>query len=357
MTRIIETVTLTETVGAEVRGVDVDRLLHDEDLPRGRTTRWRPTACSSSAISTSTTPPRWRSAIGSVGPRSSARANTPRSSSSPSTRRRTVGPYLRSTFDWHIDGLTDDVPIMATILTATVWRTPAARREFASTYAAYDDLTHEERDRFGSIRVVHTIEASQRRLVADPTRRAGGDVAGPAGEGAAAHLATTATAGARSSSGRPPITSWGWSPTRVRPSSATSSPGRPRRTGSTVYGRAGDLVIWDNRGVLHRACPTTRARPARCTGPRSTETRRSSRVAAESHGRGSSDEVGLVDHARRLAAADADEDALVQPVEVGAAVSIWVEVRKVYSLASTSSPRPRRARTSALPWRTPRDWT
>ena len=41
----------------------------------------------------------------------------------------------------------------------------------------------------------------------------------------------------------------------------------------------------------------------------------------------------------------------------GAAVSIWVEVRKVYSLASTSSPWARRASTSALPWRTPRDWT
>ena len=31
----------------------------------------------------------------------------------------------------------------------------------------------------------------------------------------------------------------------------------------------------------------------------------------------SSDEVGLVDHAGGLAAADADEDALVQPVELG----------------------------------------
>src|SRR5882762_8957508 len=39
------------------------------------------------------------------------------------------------------------------------------------------------------------------------------------------------------------------------------------------------------------------------------------------------------------------------------AVSICVEVRKVYSLASTSSPRPRRSRTSGLPWRTPRDCT
>jgi alpha-ketoglutarate-dependent taurine dioxygenase len=33
MTATVETVKLTETVAAEVRGVDVDRLLHDEDLP------------------------------------------------------------------------------------------------------------------------------------------------------------------------------------------------------------------------------------------------------------------------------------------------------------------------------------
>src|SRR5690242_8434094 len=39
---------------------------------------------------------------------------------------------------------------------------------------------------------------------------------------------------------------------------------------------------------------------------------------------------------------------------VGAAVSIWVAARKVYSAGSTSSPRPRRARTAAGPWRTPR---
>ena len=32
MTLTIETVKLSETVGAEVRGVDVDRLLGDEDL-------------------------------------------------------------------------------------------------------------------------------------------------------------------------------------------------------------------------------------------------------------------------------------------------------------------------------------
>jgi hypothetical protein len=38
----VETVKLTETVGAEVRAVDVDRLLHDEDLPAWphRRRRW-----------------------------------------------------------------------------------------------------------------------------------------------------------------------------------------------------------------------------------------------------------------------------------------------------------------------------
>src|SRR4029077_3715847 len=41
----------------------------------------------------------------------------------------------------------------------------------------------------------------------------------------------------------------------------------------------------------------------------------------------------------------------------GAPVSILVEVRKVYSAASTSSPRGRCSSTSAVPWRTPRDWT
>jgi len=44
----------------------------------------------------------------------------------------------------------------------------------------------------------------------------------------------------------------------------------------------------------------------------------------------SSDEVDLVDDAVGLAGADADEDALVKPVERGATVSIWVEIRKVH---------------------------
>ena len=60
-------------------------------------------------------------------------------------------------------------------------------------------------------------------------------------------------------------------------------------------------------------------------------------------------EVDLVDHPRSLAACDADEHALVQPVEFGGSGPVCPLVRSVYPLGSTSSPRPRRASTSALP--------
>ena len=41
--------------------------------------------------------------------------------------------------------------------------------EFASTYAAYDDLDDDEQERLDSLRVVHSLEASQRLVTPDPT--------------------------------------------------------------------------------------------------------------------------------------------------------------------------------------------
>src|SRR5262245_45302520 len=46
--------------------------------------------------------------------------------------------YLKGTFDWHIDGMTEDIPIMATLLSARAVATTGGETEFASTYAAYD---------------------------------------------------------------------------------------------------------------------------------------------------------------------------------------------------------------------------
>ena len=41
--------------------------------------------------------------------------------------------------------------------------------EFASSYGAYDELSNEEEERFGSLRVVHSLEASQRRVTPNPS--------------------------------------------------------------------------------------------------------------------------------------------------------------------------------------------
>lgn len=164
--------------------------------------------------------------------------------------------YLKATFDWHIDGCTPtdgSCPQKATVLSAVQVASTGGETEFASAYAAYDGLTDEEKERFGSIRVVHSLEASQRRVTPDPSPEI--------------------------------LAKWRARPTHEHPLVWTHRDGRKSLVlgASADYvvgmgldeGRAlleqllaratergkvyqhnwsvGDTVIWDNRGVLHRA--------------------------------------------------------------------------------------------------------
>ncbi|HYB80162.1 MAG TPA: TauD/TfdA family dioxygenase [Mycobacterium sp.] len=166
--------------------------------------------------------------------------------------------YLKATFDWHIDGCTpvrDECPQKATVLSAVQVAEWGGETEFANSYAAYDALTAEEKDRFGSLRVVHSLEASQRRVHPDPTEEQ--------------------------------LARWRSRPTHEHPLVWTHRSGRKslvlgasadhvigmdldegrallqelleRATvPDNVYSHTwsvGDTVIWDNRGVLHRAAP------------------------------------------------------------------------------------------------------
>jgi alpha-ketoglutarate-dependent taurine dioxygenase len=172
--------------------------------------------------------------------------------------KNSAASYLRATFDWHIDGCTpmgDECPQKATVLSAVQVAERGGETEFASSYAAYDLLTDHERRRFGSLRVVHSLEASQRRVTPNPAPEE--------------------------------LAKWRARPTHEHPLVWTHRTGRKSLVlgASADYvvdmdlgeGRAllaelleratvadkvyrhnwavGDTVIWDNRGVLHRAAP------------------------------------------------------------------------------------------------------
>jgi alpha-ketoglutarate-dependent taurine dioxygenase len=169
--------------------------------------------------------------------------------------------YLRGTFDWHIDGATEDVPIMATVLSAHAVAESGGETEFASTYAAYDALTDDEKARAESLRVVHSFEAAQRLSHPDASPE---EVALWRRRPAKEHpLVWLHRSGRRS---------------LVLGATASHVVGMDRDAGvalladllerstapEQVYRHewtVGDLVIWDNRGVMHRAAPYDPASP------------------------------------------------------------------------------------------------
>ena len=138
----VTTEQLGATVGVQVAGVDPERLLEDEALPA-----WLLDTLDTHGVLVfrdlhldDATQVAFSKRLG--------RVEVFGKGVHPEIFRITLDPaknpmaaYLRGTFDWHIDGCTDDVPIMATILSAHAVAESGGETEFASTYTAFDDLT------------------------------------------------------------------------------------------------------------------------------------------------------------------------------------------------------------------------
>jgi alpha-ketoglutarate-dependent taurine dioxygenase len=79
--------------------------------------------------------------------------------------------YLENTTGWHIDGTIerDAVPPKASILSALRVSTTGGQTEFCNTYAAYEDLAKHDQKQLESLRVVHSFEASFHARNPDPT--------------------------------------------------------------------------------------------------------------------------------------------------------------------------------------------
>ncbi|BBY23993.1 hypothetical protein MSTO_41980 [Mycobacterium stomatepiae] len=127
--------------------------------------------------------------------------------------------YLRGTFDWHIDGCTptgDDYPQKATVLSAKQVAERGGETEFASSYAAHDALTDDEKERYSSLRVVHSLEASQRRITPNPLRSSwrSGDLAARTNTRWCGRIAAAVS---RWCWGLPPTTWWAWTSAKAAP--------------------------------------------------------------------------------------------------------------------------------------------
>jgi alpha-ketoglutarate-dependent taurine dioxygenase len=253
---VITTEKLSATVGAIVHGVDADRLASDDDLAP-----WCLDALEANGALVfrdlhldDEAQVAFSRKLGKV--EKLGKGDLPeifRVTLDPA--KNSAAKYLKGTFDWHIDGCTDDIPIMATMLSAHAVADSGGQTEFASSYAAYEALDPDEQRHLESLRVVHTIEASQRLHNPDPSPE---EVEMWRRRPPKEHpLVWTHRSGRKS---------------LVLGATTDSIVGMDRDEGKAllkdlldrattpdrVYRHQwalGDVVIWDNRGVLHRATP------------------------------------------------------------------------------------------------------
>ncbi|CAI7979955.1 Taurine catabolism dioxygenase TauD [Frankia sp. Hr75.2] len=173
----------------------------------------------------------------------------------PSRTDAALAWYRQGNFLWHIDGATDELPQKATLLTAREVDENGGDTEFASTYAAYAALPEAEKERIADLRVVHSFATAQRRAHPDATEE---QQAAWARVPAREHpLVWTRQTGRKS---------------LLLGATAGEVVGLPADEGRALLERlldwstqprfvlrhrwrAGDLVIWDNTGMLHRATP------------------------------------------------------------------------------------------------------
>jgi len=84
-------------------------------------------------------------------------------------RLNDTADYLKGTFYWHIDGTMDDIPTLASILTARRLSKFGGQTEFCNTYASYEELGDSEKAFLDKLRVTHSLMAVLRTVNPNPT--------------------------------------------------------------------------------------------------------------------------------------------------------------------------------------------
>jgi alpha-ketoglutarate-dependent taurine dioxygenase len=167
--------------------------------------------------------------------------------------------YVLGTFFWHIDGITIDQPLpKATVLSARKLSDSGGATEFANLYAAWDMLPEDEKRAIENLTAIHCVEAAVRPVHGHPSE-----------ERRARYKAMAAVM-------EQPLV---WTHDDGRKSlllgtHADGIVGMPGPHGRALLTRLqqwaaqpdfvythkwtpGDLVIWNNQGVMHRVVPYT----------------------------------------------------------------------------------------------------
>ena len=165
--------------------------------------------------------------------------------------------YVLGTFFWHVDGATMDMPLpKATVLSARALSDKGGATEFANLFAAYEQLPDAEKQEIEGLRVVHTLEAAMRPVWGHPSeeRRARwGEMTAPMeqplvwthADGRKSLLIGThadGIVGWPGASGRALL--WRLQQWAAQPEFVYRHDWRP-----------GDMVIWNNEGLMHRVQP------------------------------------------------------------------------------------------------------
>jgi alpha-ketoglutarate-dependent taurine dioxygenase len=163
--------------------------------------------------------------------------------------------FRRGNFLWHIDGASDSLPQKATLLTAREIDDAGGDTEFASTYAAYEALPDADKELIADLQVVHRFGAAQRLAHPDVSTeeqeswRRWPDRVHP--------LVWTRPNGRRSlllGATADEVVGWPAEEGRALLDRLLAWSTRPEFVLRHQW-RPGDLVIWDNTGMLHRVMP------------------------------------------------------------------------------------------------------
>ncbi|MDH4145489.1 MAG: TauD/TfdA family dioxygenase [Acidimicrobiia bacterium] len=160
--------------------------------------------------------------------------------------------FLSGNRRWHSDSSFKAVPAKASLLSARVVPSVGGETEWADARAAYDALASTERRALAALSAVHSYRESQGMV--------GGTDVLPAQDWAELVDVTHPVVRRHPDSGRRSlfvgrhavrVVGWPAEPGRDLLAGLTDFVGRPERV-HTHRWAAGDLVLWDNRCVLHR---------------------------------------------------------------------------------------------------------